>query len=481
MDVLQNIIKSLGKEEIKSYKLYTKRTHNFEERKDIELFNNIKLFPENNDSEHFLAIYKKEKADSRYYRLKNKISDDVGVVLSNLNRNEKEIEALHLVILSKIFFKKEQFQLAQHYLKLSEKKAIQNEDYSTLEIVYELFIQLSLHNIKESPETYIKKREENSKRLALLQDLENNFSLLSYKLKTTQNLVINEEFKTWIRDTLQKTQKLSYVKNSFTLRLKVFQNICRLLLLTQDYASLEKYLLKSNEEFTKDGVFNKNTHDIKIQLYIYLCNASYVLHKYHQALEFAEELQQTLLAYDKLLYEKYLFYYYNILVNNYGKTNLEKAIETLEDARKQPVIKNNPGNMGFVLLNLAITHFDSQKHKTANKYIVQLYVSEAFKNYDEAFKLKVSVFELCNKIESVEIEQAEKLIATIYKTLDDITDHSALKIELALLRLLHTYLQSENITWRAVKKNVQDFLKKYPADQEYQTIINYSSWLQSKI
>jgi hypothetical protein len=481
MDVLQNIIKSLEKEEIKSYKLYTKRTHNFEARKDVELFNNIKLFPDHTDSQHFKAVYRNEKADSRYYRLKNKISDDIGVVLSNLNRNEKEIEALHLVILSKIFYKKEQFQLAQHYLKLSEKKAIQYEDYSTLEIVYELFIQLSLHNIKESPEGLIKKREENSKRLALLQDLENNFSLLSHKLKTTQNLVINDAFKTWIRDTLQKTQKLSYVKNSSTLRLKVFQNICRLLLLMRDYSSLEKYLLKSNEEFIRDDVFNKNTHDIKIQLYIYLCNASYVLHKHHQALNFASQLQHTLLEHDKALYEKYLFYYYNILVNNYGKTNVEKAIETLEEARKQPVIKSNPGNMGFVLLNLAITHFDSHKYKTANKYIVQLYVSDAFKNYDDAFKLKISVFELCNKIESGEIEQAGKMITLIYKTLDDIANHDALKIELSLLKLLRAYLQSENITWRSIRKNIQDFLKKYPSDKEYQSIINYSLWLEAKI
>ena len=57
----------------------------------------------------------------------------------------------------------------------AKKKAIAYEDYTTLEIIYELFIQLSLQNIKESPENYIKKREENSNRLGLLRELENNF------------------------------------------------------------------------------------------------------------------------------------------------------------------------------------------------------------------------------------------------------------------------------------------------------------------
>ena len=89
MDVLQNIIKSLEKEEIKSYKLYSKRTHNFNNRIDIELFNSIKSNPEWNDAQHFKLIYKTEKSDSRYYRLKNKISEDIGVVLSNFKPQRK--------------------------------------------------------------------------------------------------------------------------------------------------------------------------------------------------------------------------------------------------------------------------------------------------------------------------------------------------------------------------------------------------------
>ena len=49
MDILQDLIKSLEKEELKSYKLYTKRTHNFDNRKDIELFDSIKKHAEEPD------------------------------------------------------------------------------------------------------------------------------------------------------------------------------------------------------------------------------------------------------------------------------------------------------------------------------------------------------------------------------------------------------------------------------------------------
>jgi hypothetical protein len=481
MDILQNIIGALEKEEIKSYKLYSKRTHDFHNRMDIELFNSIKLNPEWDDAQHARLIYKKEKSDGRYYRLKHKISDDIGVVLSNLNRNEKNIQALHLLIISKIFFNKNQSQLAQHYLKLSEKKAIAQEDFAILESIYELFIQLSLHNIKESPEAYIKKREENSNRLALLRELENNFSLLSYKLKTTQNLAITKSFKAWLHSTLEKTQGMEYVKNSATLRFKVFQNICRLLLLSQDYIALESYLVKSNADFEEDHLFHKDTHEIKIQLYVYLCNASYVLKKYQQALVYAKNLQQALLEYNKLWNEKYIFYYYNILVNNYSKTNPEKAIETLEEAKKQPVIKETPNYIGFVLLNLAITHFDIHKYKPAGKYLVQLYVSDAFKNYDEAFRVKISVFELCNKMESHEIELAEKLVLSISKKLAELKNKEALVIEIAVLQLIQYYIKNDLSSWRPMKEKIAAFLKKFSGKEQPQTIINYSEWLSSKV
>lgn len=479
MDVLQNIIKSLEKEEIKSYKLYTRRTHDFSYRKDIELFGLIKKNPDTKDHEHCKAVYSQDKPDGKYYRLKNKIVDDLGVVLTNLNRNRLETETLHLTSLAKIFLRKQAYPLTQHYLLLAEKKAHAGEDYATLEIIYEQLIQLSVQYPEAFSEAIIDKRIENSKRLALLQELENNFALLSHKLNTTQNLAVSDAFKKWIRETLHKTQKLSYVKNSATLRIKIFQNLCRLLLLLKDYASLEKYLIQSFREFEEDKLFNRHNHEVKMQLIIYLCNASYVLGKYGQALDYAARLEKALYEYDKLLYDKYVFYYYNILVNNYSKTNAQKALETLEHAMKQPVVKNNPSHLGFILLNLAITHFDLEKYRQANKYLVQLYVSDAFRNYDEAFKLKVSVFELVNKTESGELEQALKLAQQVQKNYAEVKDKKSLRPEKAIIDLVDQYMQEQS--WRKIKPDILKFIQKYPAGSDEATIIDYAKWLSHKV
>jgi len=481
MDILQDLIKSLEKEELKSYKLYTKRTHNFNDRKDIELFDSIKKQPEESDKYHFSAVYKAPKPDTKYYRLKNKIADDIGIILSNLNHKKTEIDVLHLVGLAKIFIGKQQYSLALHYLKLAERRAIEKEDYAMLEAIYEQLVRMSIQNNAESPKAIIEKRNENSQRLKLLQDLENNLAVLSYEVKTTQNLTSKKEISTWLNHTLKNTIKLSYVKNSVQLRIKIFQNVSRLMLLLKDYTSLETYLKSCLVEFEKDKLFSKQTHEVKLQLLVYLCNASYMLDKHTQAIEFANILHKAIFEFDKVLFSQYIFYYYNILVNNYSKTNIAKAIDTLEAAQNEKQIKNNPQQYFYVLNNLAILNFDLKKFKQASKFFSQMYVSQNFKTFDISFVVKLYVFELINRLEMEDYEQCEKQFTQLYKLIDDVKEKDSIKIDLAILDIINQFLNKYDNRWRPLKPTIQAFIKKYSENKEGAGIINYAQWIDSKV
>lgn len=481
MDILQDLIKSLEKEELKSYKLYTKRTHNFNDRKDIELFDSIKKQPEETDKYHFNAIYKAQKPDSKYYRLKNKIGDDIGIVLSNLNHKKSEIDVLHLVGLAKVFISKQQFNLALHYLKLAERRAIEKEDYAMLEAIYEQMVRMSIQNTEESPKKIIEKRNENSQRLKLLQDLENNLAVLSHEVKTTQNLTSKKEIATWLSHTLKTTIKLSYVKNSAQLRVKIFQNVSRLMLLLKDYTSLETYLKSCLVEFENDKLFNKQTHEIKLQLLVYLCNASYMLNKHSQAIQYANVLHKATFEFGKVLYNQYIFYYYNILVNNYSKTNIAKAIDTLEAAQNEKQIKNNPHQYFYVLNNLAILNFDLKKFKQTSKFFSQMYISQNFKSLDISFIVKLYLFELINRLEMADYEQCEKQITHLYKIIDDVKEKDSIKIDLAVLDLIHLFIHKHETRWRPLKTNIQLFIKKFQENKTDMGIINYVQWIEAKI
>ena len=481
MDILQDFIKSLAKEELKSYKLYSKRTHNFGNRKDIELFESIKKNSEESDVFHHHAIYNKTKPDTKYYRLKNKITDDLGVVLTNLNHRKPEIDVLHLLALAKIFNQKKQFTLSFHYLKLAERKAIDKEDYSILEAIYEQMIRLSMLVVEITPTEIIIKRNENNQRLKLLQDLENNLAILSYEVKTTQNLTSKKAIADWLKQTLKSTIKLSYVKNSPQLRIKIFQNLSRLMLLLNDYQSLEQYLKLCLVEFEHDQLFTKNTHDVKLQLLVYLCNASFMLQKHDQSLEYAVILHHSLLQYNKSQFNQYIFYYYNILVNNYMKTNLEKAVQTLNEAQQQVVIKNNPEQYFYVLNNLAISYFDLKQYKLAGKLFSQMYVSQNYKVLNANLKIKLSIFELVNKIELQDYDLCLKQLTAIKKSIFEIKDKDSVKYDLSLLKILEHFLYQDDIRWRPLKPEIMAFTKKFSDIESQSEPINYRNWLNAKV
>ena len=481
MDILQDLIKSLEKEELKSYKLYTKRTHNFENRKDIELFDSIKKNGDELDKYHFNVVYAGEKPDTKYYRLKNKIADDIGIVLSNLNHKKPEIDTLHLIGLAKIFNAKQKHNLALHYLKLAERKAIEKEEYALLEAIYEQLVRMSIQNTEESPSAIIEKRNENSQRLKLLQDLENNLAVLSYEVKTTQNLTTKKEIAAWLNHTLKNTVKLSYVKNSVQLRIKIFQNLSRLMLLLKDYISLEVYLKSCLLEFENEKLFTKQTHEVKLQLLVYLCNASYMLDKHSQSVQYATVLHKAIFEYDKALYDQYIFYYYNILVNNYSKTNALKAINTLEEAQNEEQIKKNSNQYFYVLNNLAILNFDLKKHKQVSKFFSQMYVSQNFKSFDKSFVIKLQVFELINRLELQDYELCNKQLNQLYKLIDDVKEKESIRIDIAVLELIDQFLNKNENRWRPLKTNLQIFAKKFHLPSQGTGLINYVQWFESKI
>jgi len=481
MDILQDLIKSLEKEELKSYKLYTKRTHNFNDRKDIELFDSIKKHDDESDKYHFNVVYQGTKPDTKYYRLKNKIVDDIGIVLSNLNHKKAEIDVLHLIGLAKIFNTKEQFDLSTHYLKLAERRAIEKEDFAMLEAIYEQMVRMSIQNMNESPIKIIEKRNENSQRLKLLQDLENNLAVLSHEVKTTQNLASKKEITSWLNHTLKNTIKLSYVKNSAQLRIKIFQNLSRLMLLLKDYTSLESYLKSCLVEFENDKLFSKQTHEVKLQLLVYLCNASYMIDKHSQAIQYAGVLHKAIFEFDKALYNQYIFYYYNILVNNYSKTNTLKAIDTLEEAQNEKQIKANPNQYFYVLNNLAILNFDLKKYKQASKFFSQMYISQHFKSLDKSFIVKLHVFELINRIELQDYDLCAKQLNQLLKLISEIKEKESVKIDTAILNILNQFLTKYEFKWRPLKVAIQDFVKKYQETNEGSGLINYINWIATKI
>src|ERR1700752_4992433 len=93
MNVLPEIINLLNKEEIRGFKLFAKRTNASNGRKDILLFDHIKKNVAYEDEKIFKKLYHgKEK--NAFYRLKNRLLEDIGISLSLMHYHSSEINCV---------------------------------------------------------------------------------------------------------------------------------------------------------------------------------------------------------------------------------------------------------------------------------------------------------------------------------------------------------------------------------------------------
>ena len=98
------------------------------------------------------------------------------------------------------------------------------------------------------------------------------------------------------------------------------------------------------------------------------------------------------------MYDKYLFYYYNILVLNHAKKDKRKALDYLNKASESEVIRKLPSYNAFIYLNRSLIYYYENNYEESQKNIARLIIHEDFLLLDKSFQLKILVAELMIRI-----------------------------------------------------------------------------------
>lgn len=482
MNILPQVIGNMNKEEIRSFKLFINRTEKSTERKDEILFDAIrKQFPDYDEGKVLKMLYRTDDKNA-LYRLKNRLFEDIGksMVLHYFDATDFSI-ILNYLLLSRLFQSKGQAPTAYYYLNKAFRKANENEQLEWLDIIYGEFIKLSHETLEINPEEYIQKRKANRSKLNKVQEIDDILAALIYRIKVSQNYAKqNTEILRLLQKTVNDFAKSKEVKNSPVLRFKIYQSVSRILLQQQDYKSLEKYLLKTYIEFTKEKLFNRSNHDTKLQMLTYLINSLFMIKKNDLSLEYADQLKSAMNEYNKQLYDKYLFYYYNSLVINYTVKDIDKAIKILHEAKDNSIIKKLPIYSVFVYLNLAVLNFEKNNFRESLKHLVKPMMQDAFKHLDEAWHLKLAVFELMIRLELKDFDYLEHKSERIQKEYAGLLKKEEYARQKTMISLIKSGLEPGGIKKekQLVQQLLNGLLKESSSDTD---IINYSDWLKMKI
>jgi tetratricopeptide (TPR) repeat protein len=210
-------------------------------------------------------------------------------------------------------------------------------------------------------------------------------------------------------------------------------------------------------------------------------NASFKNKKYEQSLKHAEEMHEAMKEYGKLLYDKFLFFYYNSLVINYSVLNKDKAISILEELISKRTLKSQPFYELFIYLNLAILWFEKGEFHNSIRSLNKLYTHAEYKNADETLKFKIAVAELIIRYELLDFDFLETRIKYVKKHFKPTISKPEHEREKEFIFILSKMMEAPQLSKnKKLSLRIQKFSspKQTLDDTE---LINYTTWLRGKI
>jgi tetratricopeptide (TPR) repeat protein len=482
MDILPEIIESMNKEELRFFKLIAHRQQGNDERRDLFLLDEIRKNRENAERKTLKRFYT-DGDKNAFYRLKNRLIDDINRSLVLQHSDEEELLAVYkLMQIVRIYNAKNKFALAFHFLKKAEQKALKNEFHEILDIIYGEFIRLSNEVLIIDPETYVNLRKENTRHLNRIRQLDDLLAIVSHRLKLTQNMGQRQhDLLEVLEETISRFSDDKELAASPRFRFKVYGLVSQSLLQKQDYLTLEEYLRKTFAEFSNEQLFNRGNHETKLQMLTYMVNSLFKNGKVQESLQFAEQLHQAMQEFNNLLYERYEVFYYNALVNNYSTFDIPRAIEILQNLLKNPNLQKVPFYELFVYLNLATSYFDLKQFQQAARQLGKAAICSSFKKADESVKFKMAVAELIIRFELGDFDFWLYRKDQITKTFTDILAQDRFRKESDLIELMVKAVNNpDSFRSRALKPEISQFIKAWAEVPEDGEIIRYTGWIKEK-
>ena len=474
-NALDTIVATLSKEEVRFFKLFIKRTDN-KNRKDVDLFDYMKK--KKGDFTTKDVLRKLETNPNNYYQIKNRLYHELNnsMVWQHIWKDNQS-KSFSYVLLARVYKNKGELELAFHYLKKAEIEAIDSELYEILSIVYTETIQLSHELISIDVDHYIGLKRNNIKILFEIDEMDLLLAKIMYDIRTKQNFGKSDIslFKL-IKRKYGKISKENNLVNSVRFRIRLFKMYSRLLLQERDYQSLEKFLIESNNEFEKDKLFDRSNHNEKLTLLTYLTNCLYKTKKHKESLKYAELLLISMKEYDSFLHDKYLFFYYNSLVLNYAKTDKDKALDYLNKASNNEVIKKLPSYISFIYLNKSLIYFHEDNFIDAQKNMSRLILQEDFLLLDKAFQLKILIADVIIRFKNGQHNIIDKIkdIRRNHKQL--LLDEEYVR-DREMINIISKKIYDEDI--EDDKKRILSYMSDY--DSEDLDIISYNLWLRNNL
>lgn len=479
MNILHKIIQAMSNEDIRTYKIYAKRTSEGESRKDLKLFEEYRKSEEPDDRLIAMKIYGKSAGMNSFHRLKNRLAEEINKSLILTRITENTNLPMYNLQLYNHYYQRNDYRLAYFYWKRSLKHALECHDFELVDMIYSYGMNMARVVSELVPSELISKIKENGRFLKIKKQTDEMLARLSYQIRTTQNFTRSqihelEEFQNEVNEFMADENLIAID----VLKIRFLKLKSQIFIVQEKFEALCNLLLENFHYIKHCTVFSGADKEMKIELFIYLVNSLNAERKFHEAVKYAQELKEFLEKEGKVYYEKFVYFCYQSRVNAFAELKQhQKALEELEEAEQLKITGLNPSYEIFAMINTAICLYELHQYARAAKTLGRLYLLNGFRRLDNSLKIKVEVAELIIRYEKGDFEQADYKWRMLMK---DYEIQKANKTpEKYLLEIIRLMLD-QNVA--AQKSQIADNYRKMVEAEKNsgKNLIDYKEWVRSK-
>ncbi len=475
----------MDKHAARQFKIYSGSENDDSQRKDFYLFDAIRRLGEKYDDD---KVFKKLYAGSdknAWYRLKGRLIADVSrSVFLHQYQNNDNMLCLYYTALAYYYESVNAPRVALYFFKKAEDKAKEIENFGLLDVIYLQITKLAKEMPSINPELYVKKRKENRGLLNRMSEMEDILAVFEYQVNIAQNLAgVTIRIPELLENMLNEYTNDEELKQSPKIQFGIYFIVSHILLQDKNYLGLTDYLISTFDSFTKKNFFNKGNHRHKLQMLVWLANSAVANKDYQLSLKYAELLHNEMQAFEKLHYDFFEGFYYNIMVLNYSKINPEKAIELLIEMGRIKSVQQNAYNAAFTLLNLAEMYYIQKHFKQAILNLNKAYGHEGYKSVDSYLQLRANIGELMIRFDMKEYEFIEYRVKQIFKDYKDFLSKPESAKEVEFMQLIQKAAENPGMLRKpGFRAEAQKYLETYSNEwTKEEVLFRYNEWLEMKL
>jgi len=476
-------VKVLNKAEVRNFKLFSKRSDIRKQQFPVcDLFDAYRNGNHSNDSNIAETLFPELKSNA-FYRLKNRMIEDVNKSLMIINyAKDEKIHIHNLLALANIYKYKRAFSTAYQYFQQAEKKATRNDLLELLQLTYNEIITLSYEYTEIPLESYIEKKAKLTVQLQQFNKTKDFISVLSHRLKHIK-IKKGDPVLEQLNEVLKGLEVEEGTIKSASLRFQINSIVRNILLQHKDYESMLTYLKEAIQEFEADGLFTKVNFKHKISMTVWIINSNIMLQRYTDVLALSEELKRYISEFNNLYYDRYIWsYYQSVFTAAFYLGEIDKCNQLIQEWRNEEQADSHSYYSLYMAINNIVVQYCRGDLKAASKAISKLMQPEILKSYSNEMRFNIILVDLILFFENKDYTYLQHRIKEVKRKYNHILKHPEMSRQKDFINIL--FEMTKDIDWRyneALIQKINLFISETYEMNDGGKHINFDVWLDAKV